>query len=494
MSKTAVIIGSGFSGLSAASFMAKAGWNTIVLEKHSTPGGRARQLIVGGFVFDMGPSWYWMPDVFERYFEAFGKKVSDYYEITRLDPSYRVVWPDGETDIPASMDELRQLFELWEPGAAKNLDAFLKEAGFKYETGMKKLAYKPGLSIREFADYEMIKGVFRLDVFTSMKKHINKYFKHPRIRQLLEFPVLFLGALPENTPALYSLMNYADMQGGTWYPHGGMYRVVEAMYSLAKELGAQFHFEEEVTGFKMDGNKISAVSTNKNTYLADVVIGSADYHFIEQSLLPRQYRTYSEAYWNSRQMAPSCLLYYVGINKKLKKITHHTLFFDTSFEAHGREIYKTKTWPGEPLFYVSVTSVTDGTVAPDGSENLFFLIPVAAGLEGDTEETREHYFNIILKRFERYCGEEIKSAIVYKSSFAASDFKKEYNSFKGNAYGLANTLTQTAVLKPRCRSNKINNLYYTGQLTVPGPGVPPSLISGEIVAGVVNASHQKQLS
>jgi phytoene desaturase len=491
-SKTAVIIGSGFSGLSAASFMAKAGWKTIVLEKHSTPGGRARRLSAKGFQFDMGPSWYWMPDVFERYFAAFGKKVSDYYHLHRLDPSYRVIWPGEATDIPADIQKLKDLFEQWEPGAAEKLEEFLKEAAFKYNIGMKRLVYKPGLSLTEFADGEVIRGVFRLDVLRSMKKHIQKYFKHPRIRQLMEFPVLFLGALAEDTPALYSLMNYADITGGTWYPSGGMYSIVEGMHSLAEELGVEFHFDEEVTGFVMEKNKITQVNTKTNSYAADVVIGSADYHFIEQSLLPGQYRMYTEKYWDSRKMAPSCLIYYVGINKKLKNISHHTLFFDTSFEKHGGEIYKTKTWPNEPLFYASVTSVTDPSSAPEGMENLFFLIPVAAGLEGDTEALMEKYFRMILNRFEKHAGEEISGSIVYQRSFAYSDFVNEYHSFKGNAYGLANTLRQTAVFKPSCRSNKVKNLYYTGQLTVPGPGVPPSLISGEVVAGVVNATHQKQ--
>lgn len=474
--------------------MAKAGWKTIVLEKHATPGGRARQLIAGGFHFDMGPSWYWMPDVFDRYFSAFGKKVSDYYLLQRLDPSYRVVWPDSATDIPADLSRLKELFEQWEPGAAKNLNAFLDEASFKYRIGMENLAYKPGLSIKEFADRRMIKGIIKLDVFTSMTKHIGKYFKHPRIRQLLEFPVLFLGALPQHTPALYSLMNYADIHGGTWYPQGGIYSVVKGMHNLATELGVEFHFNEEVDGFHIERNNIASVRTKNNSWHADAVIGSADYHFIEQSLLPAALRSYTEDYWETRQLAPSCLLYYVGINKKLTRAAHHSLFFDTSFEEHGREIYKTKSWPREPLFYVSVTSVTDPSVAPPGCENLFFLIPVAAGLKGDTEELRDYYFDLVLERFEKHAGERIKEAIVYKKSFGPGDFEKEYHSFKGNAYGLANTLMQTALLKPGCRSNKINNLYYTGQLTVPGPGVPPSLISGEIVAGVASATHQKQLS
>jgi phytoene desaturase len=481
--KKAVIIGSGFAGLSSACFMAKAGWDVTVLEKQSTPGGRARQLKESGFVFDMGPSWYWMPDVFERFFNSFGKKVSDYYQLDRLDPSYRVYWNDGPMDIPANYDELKKLFENIEPGSAAKLDSFMREAVYKYEVGINKLVHKPGQSYTEFLDWDLVKGVFKLDVFTSMKKHISKHFKNPKLQQLLEFPVLFLGALPENTPALYSLMNYTDIKLGTWYPQGGMYKIVEGMFSVAEEMGVKFIFNSNVTEIKVENRKAKQVIVNNEmAYDADVVIGAADYHFIETKLLPASARVYNDDYWGKRVMAPSCLLYYVGLNKKLDGILHHSLFFDSNFEIHGKEIYTSKQWPTDPLFYVCVPSVTDDTVAPKGQENLFFLIPVATGLSGDTEALREAYFEKILERFEKYTGQLVKDAIIYKKTYSVSNFVHDYNSFKGNAYGLANTLMQTANLKPACRSIKIKNLFYTGQLTVPGPGVPPSLISGEVVA------------
>lgn len=482
MKKKVIVIGSGFAGLSAASFMAKAGWEVTVLEMQSTPGGRARQLKADGFTFDMGPSWYWMADVFDRYFEQFGRKSSDYYRLIRLDPSYRVYWQDGYTDIPASYTGFRELLEGWEPGAALKLDKFLQEAEYKYRVGIQKLVFKPGLSITEFLDWDVMKGVFRLDVFTSIKKHIHKYFKHTKIRQLLEFPVLFLGALPENTPALYSLMNYADIVGGTWYPEGGMYAVVDAMYKVALEQGVKFQFNEEVIKIDLLADSAKRVHTKKQVYEADVVIGGADYQFIESVLLPATHRSYSDKYWDERLMAPSCLLYYVGLNKKLSNIEHHMLFFDVPFEKHAEEIYTSKQWPTEPLFYVSASTITDQHVAPLGCENLVFLIPVAAGLSDDNEETREKYFNLIADRMEKHIGQTFRDAIIYKKSFAYSDFVSNYHSFKGNAYGLANTLMQTAVFRPSCRSKKVRNLFYTGQLTVPGPGVPPSLISGEVVA------------
>jgi phytoene desaturase len=485
LAKKVIVIGSGFAGLSAASFMAKAGWNVVVLEKHSLPGGRARQLKENGFVFDMGPSWYWMPGVFERYFAQFGKKREDLYPLQRLDPSYRIYWPGDFTDIPASISALKKVFEDIEPGAASQLDKFLAEAAYKYKTGIEKLVFKPGQSFSEFLDRDFIKGIFKLDVFISLRKHVRKYFKNEKLQQLLEFPALFLGALPQNMPALYSLMNHADIAGGTWYPEGGMYRIVTAMYNTAIELGVQFHFNENVQSIAVENGNAKKVITNDKEWNGDVVIISADYHYAETKWLPAKYQSYSNAYWNSRVMAPSCLLFYVGLNKRLSNITHHTLFFDTPFEVHANEIYTSKKWPSAPMFYVSATSVTDKNAAPTGCENLFLLMPVAAGIEGDNENTREAYFDKMITRMEERLGEKIKEHVICKKSFSVSDFVSEYNSFKGNAYGLANTLLQTAILKPSCRSKKIRNLFYTGQLTVPGPGVPPSLISGEVVAAEV---------
>jgi phytoene desaturase len=494
LSKKAIIIGSGFAGLSAASFLVKQGWQITVLEKHHQPGGRARRLVAQGFTFDMGPSWYWMPDVFERYFQQFDKQVSDYYQLYRLDPSYTVYWPEGFWNIPGGFEKIKAFFEEIEVGSGHQLDKVMREAAYKYEVGIKKLVFKPGQSVTEFLDWDLVKGIFRLDVFTSVKKHIAKYFKDIRLRELMEFPVLFLGALAEKTPALYTLMNYADIVGGTWFPKGGMYSIVDGMYKLANELGVNFIFNTDVQKINVqDGKAVSVTVLQKDKdgselkkYEADVFISGADYHFTETKLLDEKYRTYTEKYWQSRVMAPSCLLYYVGINKKLPGLQHHTLFFDVPFAPHAADIYTTPQWPDEPLFYVSASSVTDASQAPEGCENLFFLIPVATGLTGDDEVLRKKYFDQIVHRFEKRIGHTIVDNIVYYKSFAHSDFISDYNAFKGNAYGLANTLLQTAILKPSCHSKKIDNLFFTGQLTVPGPGVPPALISGELVAKQVN--------
>ena len=400
--KTVIVIGSGFAGLSAASFMAKQGWKVTVLEKNATPGGRACQFKDRGFTFDMGPSFYWMPDVFERFFNQFGKTTSDYYSLDRLDPSYRIYWKEGFTDLPANYSSLKEVFESMETGSAVKLEKYLRGAAYKYELGVQKMAFKPGLSVREFIDWEVMKGVLKLDVFTSIKKHIHKYFSHPRLRQILEFPVLFLGALPEATPAMYSLMNYADIKGGTWYPKGGMYAVVQGMHSMATELGVSFRFNEEVKQIVVDNGIAKRIITDKQIYTAGAVISGADYHFTETKLLPFQYRSYSTGYWQKRVMAPSCLLYFVGLNKKLKNVQHHSLFFDASLDDHGREIYNEPGWPADPLFYTSIASVTDPATAPAGCENIVFLIPVASGLEGETDELKEKYFQMIVRRMERH--------------------------------------------------------------------------------------------
>ncbi len=462
--------------------MAKEGWKVTVIEKNDTPGGRARQLKENGFTFDMGPSFYWMPDVFERYFNQFGKKVSDYYKLHRLDPSYRIYWENGFTDMPADYEALKKVFESIEPGSARKLDDYLRGAAYKYDVGVNKLVYKPSRSLLEFMDWPTISGVFKLQVFSSISRHIAKYFTNPKLRQIMEFPVLFLGALPQETPALYSLMNFADIKGGTWYPEGGMYAVVDAMYKLALELGVEFRFGETVKGILVQNTRAKTVSTDKDYYRLNAIISGADYHFTETRLLPDECRSYSDKFWAKKVMAPSCLLYYVGLNKKLKQPVHHSLFFDVPFDKHGREIYGNPQWPTEPLFYVSVSSMTESGMAPPGCEGIVFLIPVASGLEGDTEELREKYFRIIARRMEKLTGESILDSVVYMKSYSVANFVEDYNSFRGNAYGLANTLMQTAIFRPAIRSKKVKNLFYTGQLTVPGPGVPPSLISGEVAA------------
>lgn len=477
------IIGSGFAGLSAAAYLSKAGYHVDIYEKNASAGGRARQISTdNGYVFDMGPSWYWMPEVFEKFFNDFGYKASDFYELELLDPGFSVVFgQDDVMEIPADFNALQELFESIEEGSGAKLLSFLKEAEYKYKVGIDKLVYKPGLSLLEFLDMDLIKGVFKLQVFTSFSTHVKQFFKHPKLIALMEFPVLFLGAMPEETPALYSLMNYAGLKLGTWYPKGGFGKVVEAMKTVAESNGAKFHFNNPVTGFGYEKSNINRLDTKAGSRSYDGYIGAADYHHIEHKLLDQNYRNYTESYWDKRVMAPSSLIFYLGITKKINRLKHHTLFFEEDLKQHAVEIYKEPQWPSKPLFYVCCPSKTDRTVAPEGHENLFILMPLAINIE-DNEALREKYFDIIMDRLEAYTGTDIRSCIDYKQSYCVSDFINDYNSYKGNAYGLANTLMQTANLKPSIKNHKIKNLFYAGQLTVPGPGVPPSIISGNVAA------------
>lgn len=492
MTKKIAVIGSGFAGLSAATALADQGADVTIFEKNSMPGGRARQFSEQGFTFDMGPSWYWMPDVFENYFKKYGKSTKDYYDLVRLDPSYRVYFGEEDhLDIPASMEALRDMFEELEPGSGTKLDQFLKEGAYKYEVGINDLVHKPATSVTEFLDMRLAKGVLKLHVFQSISKYIRKYFSHPKIIQLMEFPVLFLGAMPSETPALYSLMNYADMALGTWYPKGGMHKIVEGMVALAKSKGVKFEFNSPVEQINMNGVKAKGITANGKALDQDYIVAGADYQHVEQTLLPPQVRRYNDKYWDSRKMAPSSLLFYLGVDKKLDNLQHHNLFFDESFEVHAHEIYKDPKWPSKPLFYVCCPSKTDKTVAPEGQENVFILIPVAPDLK-DSEEIREKYYNLVMERLEKLTKQSIKEHVVYKRGYAHKDFINDYNAYKGNAYGLANTLKQTAILKPSIINKKVPNLYYTGQLTVPGPGVPPSLISGQVVAGEIIKSINKK--
>ena len=475
------IIGAGFSGLSTACYLAKAGCEVTVYEKHDSVGGRSRSYTQEGFIFDMGPSWYWMPDVFEKFFADFGKKVSDYYKLERLSPAYRVFFQDNQLDVPANIEALYALFEALEPGSSINLKKFLSEAEYKYKVGMSDLVYKPGVNISELLDVRLLAGILKLDVFKSLSQHVKKLFKNPKLVQLLEFPVLFLGALPEKTPALYSLMNYADLVLGTWYPQGGMQKIAEGMYKLALELGVTFETNVDIQKINVQQHLAKSLLAGKEFNGFKALVSSADYHFTEQVLLSAEDRKYSEAYWEKRKMAPSCIIYYLGVKGKVPGLLHHNLFFDADFKTHSHEIYTKPDWPKNPLFYVSCPSKTDKSVAPEQHENLFVLIPVAPGLI-ETEALKDRYFKLVCERIQQKTGFSISENLVHFRSFAPSNFVTDYNAYKGNAYGLANTLLQTAHLKPSIRSKKVKNLFYTGQLTVPGPGVPPALISGKLAA------------
>ena len=483
MSRQVIIIGSGFSSLSAACYLAKQGKDVTIFEKNTTVGGRARQFIKDGFTFDIGPTWYWMPDVFERFFSDFEKKPSDYYDLEKLSPAYSVYF--GKEDaitIEDSLEKIFKAFEEEETGSSEKLEKFINSAQENYDIAIKDLVYNPGESPLELVSTKTIK---KLNQFVSnIKRDVRKDFKNNRLAQILEFPVLFLGAKPSKTPSFYNFMNYADFGLGTFHPKKGMYQVILGMKALAEELGVKIKTNASVDKILVEDNKAIGILSNGEKTFCDLVVSGADYHHSE-TLLDLKHRQYSESYWEKKTFAPSSLLFYVGFDKKLKNVNHHTLFFDVDFDTHAEAIYDHPKWPEDPLFYASFPSITDEFVAPEGKEAGIFLIPLAPGIE-DTAELRETYFKKIITRFENLTSQKVKENIIFKQSFCVNDFIKDYNSYKGNAYGMANTLFQTAFLRPKLRSRKVQNLFFTGQLTVPGPGVPPSLISGKLVAELIN--------
>ncbi|NNE70715.1 MAG: phytoene desaturase [Rhodothermales bacterium] len=476
----AIVIGAGFAGIAAATRLAMLGRSVTVVEKNQTPGGRAREFEVDGFRFDMGPSWYWMPEVFEEHFRDAGSSVEKHLDLVRLDPSYRTWFAPGPVDIPAGTDAVADLFESMEEGAGEKFRDFMEEAGRKYHLGMGRFVRQPGHSPAELLDVTVLPEMMRLSMFSSLARHVRKRFSDPRIRSILEFPVLFLGGRAESIPAMYSLMNYADTALGTWYPRGGMHEIVKAMVSVARDLGVRFRFGAPVEQVLEKDGRACGVVVSGETLEADTIIAAADYHHVEQNLLAERWRRYSEAYWQKRVMSPSSMLFYLGLNRRVDALEHHNLFFDVPFEPHARVIYDHPAWPDNPLFYVCAPSRTDPTVAPEGCENLFVLVPLAVGLEHDDQE-RERQFDIVMDRMQQHLGDDLRPSIVVRRDYAHREFQSDYNSFRGNAYGLANTLSQTAFLKPKMKS-RLPGLFFAGQLTTPGPGVPPSLISGQMAA------------
>ena len=482
MNKKISIIGSGFSALAAACYLAQKVNEVIVYEKNSTIGGRARQLKKEGFVFDIGPTWYWMPDVFERFFNDFNKKPSDYYELIKLSPAYQVYFDKLDfVTIADNLDEIIATFETIEKGSGKVLEKFMNEAQSNYNIAIKDLVYRPGESPMELITLETAQKVNQF--FSNISKDVRKKFKNMKLIQILEFPVLFLGAKPSDTPSFYSFMNFADFGLGTWHPKNGMYSVILAMETLARELGVKIETNANVEKIIVEKGNATGIQVNGTVVKSDIVLSGADYHHSE-TLLDQKDRQYSEKYWDKKTFAPSSLLFYVGFDKKIENVEHHSLFFDVDFDVHASDIYDNPKWPDEPLFYASFPSKTDVNSAPEGKEAGIFLIPLAPGLE-DKETIRDVYFEKIITRFEKLTNQKVKENIIFKESFCVNDFIKDYNSYKGNAYGMANTLLQTAFLRPKLKSKKVKNLYFTGQLTVPGPGVPPSLISGKLVSDLI---------
>lgn len=478
--KRVIVVGAGIGGLSAAALLAKNGFTVTILEKNTEPGGRARIMRTHGFTFDMGPSWYLMPEVFENYFALFGKKTTDYYRLKRLDPNYRVFFGDDQVDVPADREKVGQLFERLEPGGGKKLDRYLKTAEFQYRTAMKSFIYREYRSFFDFFNWEIITKGPRLHIFEGLDRFAKRFFTSDKIRKILEYTVVFLGGSPSNTPALYSIMSHVDFSLGVWYPEKGIGEIVNALTSLNAEHGVKIICGQTVRRIVTENGVAKKVVTDKGEFEADIVLVNADYQHAESSLLTEEAVSYPPAYWASRKMGPSAVLLYLGLDKKLNGLLHHNLYLDPSWDEHFKTLFDRPAWPKSFSYYVSCPSKTDPTVAPPGGENVFVLIPVAAGLE-DTAAIRQDYCDRVISHLEKLLGEKIRDHLVYQQVFAQKAFTLAYNAYKGTALGLSHTLWQTAVFRPSHRSKKIANLYYTGSYTHPGIGVPMVMIAAQIV-------------
>ncbi len=480
--KKCIVIGAGFGGLSAAALLAKQGHQVTILEKNESAGGRASVFEENGFRFDMGPSWYLIREVFQRYFAEFGKTENDYYDPVRLDPSYRIFFNKTESvDISASLEKNLQLFESLESGSAEKLKDYLKIAEYQFNVSMERFLYREYGSIFDFFDAKLAKEGSTLHIFDSIDKYTRRYFSTDKVRKILQYNIVFLGGTPKNTPALYALMAHIDFNQGVFYPMGGFGKIVEGLVSVAKEQGVAINYNQEVQKIVVENGVAKKVITKDQEYSADYVVVNADYAFAETKLLEKKYQTYPEKYWKKKTIAPSAFIIYLGVNKKLPKLNHHNLFLENDWIKHFDSIFEKPEWPDRPSYYVCCPSKTDSTVAPAGSENIFILVPVAPGLE-DTEEIREKYYTKIMTHLENLLEEDLKSHIVFKKIFAHNDFTSRYNAYKGTALGLTHTLMQSAIFRPKHQSKKVRNLFYTGQYTHPGIGLPMTIISSTVVA------------
>lgn len=482
------IIGSGFGGLSSAALLAKDGYEVSVFEKNEQPGGRASVYSDAGYTFDMGPSWYLMPDVYEKFFSAFGKKPEDLFDLKRLDPSYRIFFGNGDVaDVVADLEKNYALFDSFEENGGEKLREYLASAKEMYDLSINEMLYRDYRSILDFFDGRLIMEGSRMHILENLDTFVNRHFASDKAKKIVEYSIGFLGGAPKNTPSFYHIMSHIDMTLGVWYPEGGIRKVARSIYDLARDNGATFFFDEPAVRIEVNGNRAERVVTTKGAYDADVVIVNADYPFSEMHLLDERHRTYPAKYWEKRVIAPSAFVIYLGVTKTFDALAHHTLFLDKDWANSFDQIFDPAkaAWPKTPSYYVNVPSKTDTTAAPEGCETLFILVPLAPGLE-DTPELREAFCEKILDHLESAIGEPVRDAVAVRRIFALDDFKERYNAYKGTALGLSHTLLQTALFRPAHKSKKVKNLYYTGQYTHPGIGVPMTLISSQIVARELN--------
>lgn len=479
MSKKVIIIGAGFGGLSAACYLAKSGYRVEVYEKNHTYGGRAWVNKVDGFTFDMGPSWYMMPDVFEEFFADFGKKTTDYYELKKLNPSYQVLTDTNRYDV-STVPSVYTLFEQLEPGSSRQLQKLLKKTEDEYKKVRASILQRPMLGPADVLKKDAVAFLMKPSLIGSYHSRIATYIKHPDLQKILEFMVVFMGGSPKNIPALYTLLAYVDMGLGIWYPMGGMGKLADAMYDLARSLGVKFIFNSDVSGITRNQNRADGIMIGSKKVSADIVVANADYQFVDSVLLGRRTK------WDKMTLSPSGVMAYIGVRGKLSGLRHHNLFLDSDWDRHFDETFNKHTWSNEPMFYVSVPSITDPTVAPNGMENMFILAPMANGLHPTPKQNKE-LIDDLIDRIEKKTNQNIKDKIVYIDIKSHDYFENMFHAYKGNAFGLAHTLGQSAILRPPLKDKSIDGLYYAGQYTNPGTGVPIVTLSGKVVTDTINS-------
>lgn len=477
-----IIIGAGFGGLSAAAYLAKAGHSVTIFEKNSAPGGRAHTVYQDGFQFELGPSWYLMPDVFEEFFADFNHKPSDFYRLKQLVPSYRVYDSGGAfTARPrpaASMD-----FEQLEVGAGARLAQLLDETKKEYETVRRDILPLSGLSKSQYMKSSVLRLASDPKLLGSYHSRISKVVSHETLQHVLEFMVVFLGGSPRNIPALYGLLAHVDFGLGIWYPKGGFTAVAKAVEAVAKEQGVKIIYDAPVERLLVEKGRIKGVVVDGNEYAADRVVANADYHTVDTKLVPSEYRVFDDRRWDSKTLSPSAVLATIGVKKHVD-LEHHTLFFDTDWDGNFADAFDLHQINDKPLFYVCAPSKSDAGVAPDGCENIFILIPISGKADVSQSQAEQLAQNAI-ERIEERVGQSFQKDIIIKNVYGPDYFKETFNAFNGNAFGLAHTSLQSGPLRPPMRSPKLPGLYFTGQYTNPGTGVPLVLISGKVVAGIM---------
>jgi len=479
-----VIIGAGIGGLATANLLAKAGYDVHIYEKGSMPGGRSGQFKKDGFTFDTGPSWYLMPDVFEHYFELLDTSTKKELDLIKLKPAYKVFFEKSETvTITSDLEKDAATFETIETGAGNALKKYVEKSDETYQLSLKHFLYSNFTSPTDFLHSDITKRAHRMLglATTSIDRYVRRFVSNQRLKQILEYPMVFLGTSPFNAPALYSLMSALDFKEGVYYPRGTMYTIVERLVKLGENLGVTYHYNSSVKRIVVSSGHATGIELEGGEKVeADSIISNADLHFTETKLLTLNEQTYPESYWKKQEASPSALLLYLGVKGSIPEFEHHTLLFVEDWKANFDAIYKTKTTPETASLYISKTSQSDSGTAPKGHENIFVLVPLPAGIDLNQQQTNEltsHYFSQI----KTMTGVDLESRIVSKTVFGPNDFKTEYNSWQSSMLGPSHKLSQSAFFRTPNKSKKVANLYYVGSGTVPGIGVPMCLISAELI-------------